>query len=152
MRTARAELLERHEEIAHLAHHDALTDLPNRNSLTSRLTQTFERAKVRGETFAVLSIDLDHFKEANDVFGHMVGDELLCAVARRLEIAADGAFVSRVGGDEFTLISRMGPQPKTAEVLASRVLQAVADPFEVRGQKIPLCLSIGAAVYPRDGA
>jgi diguanylate cyclase (GGDEF)-like protein len=152
MRTARAELLERHEEIAHLAHHDALTDLPNRNSLTSRLTQTFERAKVRGETFAVLSIDLDQFKEANDVFGHIVGDELLCAVARRLEIAADGAFVSRVGGDEFTLISRMGPQPKTAEVLASRVLQAVADPFEVRGQKIPLGLSIGAAVYPRDGA
>jgi len=133
MRTARAERLERHEEIAHLAHHDALTDLPNRNSLTSRLTQTFERAKVRGETFAVLSIDLDQFKEANDVFGHIVGDELLCAVARRLEIAADGAFVSRVGGDEFTLISRMGLQPKTAEVLASRVLQAVADPFEVRG-------------------
>jgi diguanylate cyclase (GGDEF)-like protein len=152
MRTARAELLERHEQIAHLAHHDGLTDLPNRNSLNSRLAQALERAKARGETFAVLSIDLDHFKEANDVFGHMVGDDLLCAVARRLEIAADGALVSRVGGDEFTLVSLMGPQPRTAEVLASRVLQAVADPFEVRGQKIPLGLSIGAAVYPRDGA
>jgi diguanylate cyclase (GGDEF)-like protein len=152
MRIARAELLERHEQIAHLAHHDALTDLPNRNSLNSRLAQTLERAKARGETFAVLSIDLDHFKEANDVFGHMIGDELLCAVARRLEVAADGAFVARIGGDEFTLISGMGPQPRTAEVLASRTLQAVADPFEVRGQKIPLGLSIGAAVYPRDGS
>ena len=151
MRVARAELLERHEQIAHLAHHDALTDLPNRNSLNSRLTQTLERAKVRGESFAVLSIDLDHFKEANDVFGHMVGDELLCAVSRRLEIAADDAFVARIGGDEFTLLSAMGDQPRTAEVLASRVLQAVADPFEVRGQKIPLGLSIGAAIYPRDG-
>lgn len=152
MRIARAELLERHEQIAHLAHHDALTDLPNRNSLNSCLAQTLERAKARGETFAVLSIDLDHFKEANDVFGHMIGDELLCAVARRLEVAADGAFVARIGGDEFTLISGMGPQPRTAEVLASRTLQAVADPFEVRGQKIPLGLSIGAAVYPRDGS
>ncbi len=152
MHTARAELLQRHEQITHLAHHDALTDLPNRNSLNSRLSQTFERAKARGETFAVLSIDLDNFKEANDVFGHMVGDELLCAVARRLEIAADGAFASRVGGDEFTVVSVMGSQPKTAEVLASQVLQAVADPFEVHGQKIPLGLSIGAAVYPRDGA
>jgi len=152
MRKARTELLERHDEIAHLAHHDALTDLPNRNSLTSRLAQALDRAKTRGESFAVLSIDLDHFKEANDVFGHVVGDELMCAIARRLEVAADGAFVSRVGGDEFTLVSMMGPQPRTAEVLASRVLQAVADPFEVRGQKIPLGLSIGAAVYPRDGA
>jgi diguanylate cyclase (GGDEF)-like protein len=151
MRIARAELLERHQQIAHLAHHDALTDLPNRNSLSSRMAQVIERAKARGDTFAVLSLDLDHFKEANDVFGHMVGDELLCAVARRLEVAADGAFVARVGGDEFTLVSGMGAQPRTAEVLASRVLQAVADPFEVRGQKIPLGLSIGAAVYPRDG-
>ncbi len=151
MRIARAELLERHEQIAHLAHHDALTDLPNRNSLNSRMSQALERAKARGEAFAVLSIDLDHFKEANDVFGHMVGDELLCAVARRLEVAADGAFVARVGGDEFTFISGMGPQPRTAEVLASRTLQAVADPFEVHGQKIPLGLSIGAAVFPRDG-
>ncbi len=152
MRTARAELIERHEQIAHLAHHDALTDLPNRTSLAGRLAETFERARGRGEGFAILMVDLDHFKEANDVFGHVAGDELLCAVARRLEIAGEGAFVARVGGDEFTLISANALQPKAAEALAGRVLQAVADPFEVRGQKIPLGLSIGAAVYPRDGA
>ncbi len=114
MRTARAELLERHEQIAHLAHHDALTDLPNRTSLAHRLAATFDRAKARGESFAILAIDLDHFKEANDVFGHVVGDELLCAISRRLEIAAEGAFVARVGGDEFTFLTAAG-QPDEAE-------------------------------------
>jgi len=152
MRTARAELLARHEEIAHLAHHDALTDLPNRTSLAIRLAESFQGAKAHGESFGVLTIDLDHFKEANDVFGHVVGDELLCAMARRLEVAAEGDFIARVGGDEFTLISTAGKQPEATEALAGRVLQAVTDPFEVRGQRIPLGLSIGAAVYPRDAS
>jgi diguanylate cyclase (GGDEF)-like protein len=152
MRSARAELLKRHEQIAHLAHHDALTDLPNRTALAGRLAETFERAQARGESFAVLTIDLDHFKEANDVFGHVVGDELLCAISRRLEEAAEGTFIARVGGDEFALVSAKNEQPKAAEALASRVLQAIAEPFEVRGQKIPIGLSIGAAVYPHDGA
>jgi diguanylate cyclase (GGDEF)-like protein len=152
MRTARAELLKRHQEIAHLAHHDALTDLPNRTALAARLAETLERSRTRGERFALLTIDLDHFKEANDVFGHVVGDELLCAISRRLEVAAEGTFIARVGGDEFTLVSAAREQPKAAEALASRVLQAVAEPFEVRGQKIPIGLSVGAAVYPHDGA
>jgi diguanylate cyclase (GGDEF)-like protein len=152
MRTARAELLERHEQIAHLAHHDPLTDLPNRISLAARLSEVYERAKSRGQSFAILAIDLDHFKEANDVFGHVVGDELLCAISRRLEVAADDAFIARVGGDEFTLISKSTEQPRAAEAAASRVLQAVAEPFDVRGQKIPIGLSVGAAIYPRDGA
>jgi len=116
------------------------------------LAESFEGAKAHGESFGVLTIDLDHFKEANDVFGHVVGDELLCAMARRLEVAAEGAFIARVGGDEFTLISTAGKQPEATEALAGRVLQAVTDPFEVRGQRIPLGLSIGAAVYPRDAS
>ncbi len=152
MRTARAELLERHEQIARLAHHDALTDLPNRTSLARQLAQTFEHARERSENFAVLTVDLDHFKDANDVFGHVVGDELLCAISRRLEVAADGAFIARVGGDEFTLITAPGLDEDAAQALAERVLQAVADPFEVRGQKIPIGLSIGGAVYPRDAS
>jgi len=152
MRKARAELFARHEQIAHLAHHDPLTDLPNRTLLAAKLAEVFDRAKARDENFAVLTIDLDHFKEANDVFGHVTGDELLCAVARRLEVAAEGDFIARIGGDEFTLVCAKPDQPKAASALASRVLQAVADPFEVRGQKIPLGLSIGAAVYPNDGA
>jgi diguanylate cyclase (GGDEF)-like protein len=151
MRTARAELLARHEQIAHLAHHDALTDLPNRTLLAGRLAEVFDRAKTNRESFAVLTVDLDHFKEANDVFGHVVGDELLCAIARRLEVAAAGSFVARVGGDEFTFVSAAAEQPRSADALAGRVLQAVAEPFDVRNQKIPIGLSIGAAVYPHDG-
>ena len=104
MRTARAELSARHAQIAHLAHHDPLTDLPNRTCWPPNLPRCSIAASTRGETFAVLAIDLDHFKEANDVFGHTAGDELLCAVARRLEIAAEGDFIARIGGDEFTLV------------------------------------------------
>lgn len=111
---ARSELLARHEEIAHLAHHDPLTDLPNRTALDHKLARSVERAKRENTSFAVLSIDLDHFKEANDIFGHLIGDELLCAISRRLEGAAQGAFIARVGGDEFTLISTGGEQPATA--------------------------------------
>ena len=150
MHTARAELLARHEQIAHLAHHDALTDLPNRTALAIRLAETFDRAQAEGASFAVLTIDLDHFKEANDVFGHAVGDALLCDIALRLQTAAQGAFIARIGGDEFTLVQSAGEQPAAAEALASRLLEAVARDFEIRGQKIPIGLSIGAAIYPKD--
>jgi len=75
LHTARSELLARHEEIAHLAHHDPLTNLPNRTALDNKLVRSVERAKRENTSFAVLSIDLDHFKEANDIFGHLIGDE-----------------------------------------------------------------------------
>ena len=151
MQVARAELIARHEQIVHLAHHDALTNLPNRPALATQLAGTFERAKADRTSFAVLSVDLDHFKEANDVFGHVIGDELLCAIARRLERVVAYDFIARVGGDEFIILSAEGEQPQTAAVLADRVLKSVADDFEVHGQLIPIGLSIGAAVYPSDG-
>jgi diguanylate cyclase (GGDEF)-like protein len=150
MHAARAELMARHQEIAHLAHHDALTGLPNRTVLALRLSETFERAKAQGTSFAVLTIDLDHFKEANDVFGHGVGDELLCAIAKRLQTAAEGAFIARIGGDEFTLVLELHDEPGRTEALAGRLLNSMAADFNVRGQKIPIGLSIGAAVYPKD--
>jgi diguanylate cyclase (GGDEF)-like protein len=151
MHAARAELSARHEEIAHLAHHDALTNLPNRTVLAIRLAETLDRAKADGTSFAVLTVDLDHFKEANDIFGHLVGDELLCAISRRLQSAAQGAFIARNGGDEFTLVLATGEQPAAAEALADRLLKSVTQEFEVRGQKIPIGLSIGGAIYPKDG-
>jgi diguanylate cyclase (GGDEF)-like protein len=151
MQVARAELLERHTEIAYLAHHDALTNLANRPALGAQLTRTLERAKITGDPFAVLSVDLDYFKEANDVFGHVIGDELLCAIARRLEQAVGSEFVARVGGDEFIILSTGGDQPKTAARLADRVLEAVEQEFDIRAQKISIGLSIGAAVFPNDG-
>jgi diguanylate cyclase (GGDEF)-like protein len=152
LRHARAELLAQHEEIAYLAHHDALTNLANRPALSMRLAHTFEQAKADNKGFAVLSVDLDQFKEANDVFGHVVGDELLCAIARRLEHAVGNEFIARVGGDEFTIISAGGGQPQAASALADRVLKSLEVDFEIRGQKIAIGLSIGAAVYPRDGS
>lgn len=150
MHVARAELTARHDQIAHLAHHDALTDLPNRTVLASRLDAAFRSAKADGSSFAVLTVDLDHFKEANDVFGHAVGDELLCAIAHRFQAAAEGTFIARVGGDEFTLVLTNGEQPAAAERLAERLIKSLAQDFEIRGQKIPIGLSIGAATYPKD--
>jgi diguanylate cyclase (GGDEF)-like protein len=152
MHTARVELLARHEQIAHLAHHDALTDLPNRTALAIRLADAFDRAKAAGTAFAVLTADLDHFKEVNDVFGHAIGDELLCAITRRLQTAAEGAFIARVGGDEFTLVLETPGQPAAAGALADRLLRSMTPDFEIRGQRIPIGLSIGAAHYPKDAS
>jgi diguanylate cyclase (GGDEF)-like protein len=95
----------------------------------------------------VITIDLDDFKEAIDVFGEFVGDELLCAVSRRLQAAANGEFISRVGGDEFTLVVR---DARRAPEIARRVLECVADAFEIGGQQIIVGLSIGGATYPAD--
>ena len=151
MQVARAELIARHEQIAFLAHHDPLTKLANRPALGLALDRLLDQANAGGDGFALLSVDLDDFKEANDVFGHVVGDELLCAVARRLERAVGKEFIARVGGDEFIVLSTQGEQPQSAAVLAERVLKAVAEDFDIRAQKIPIGLSIGAAVYPSDG-
>ena len=150
MRAARAELTLRLQQITHLAHHDGLTDLPNRSALAIRLAEIFDRAKATGTTFSVLTVDLDHFKEANDAFGHAVGDELLCAISRRLQIAAEGEFVARVGGDEFTLIAVAGEDPSTIEALADRLVGSMSPDFEIRGQKISIGLCVGAAIYPTD--
>ncbi len=148
MQVARNELIARHQEIAFLAHHDALTNLANRPALGLTLNRLFEQGNANG--FAILSVDLDYFKEANDVFGHVVGDELLCSIARRLELAVGNEFIARVGGDEFIILSTQGEQPQSAAALANHVLRSVAEDFDIRGQKIPIGLSIGAALYPND--
>ena len=137
--------------IDHMAHHDALTDLPNRITFNDTINATFDRAGALGEQFAVLSVDLDHFKEANDSYGHLIGDALLREVARRLQAAAGGAFLARIGGDEFVLIVSDGPQPTAAAALAERLLAAFVDDFEVEGHRLKLGMSIGVAIYPTDG-
>jgi len=137
--------------IAHLANHDALTDLPNRPAFSERLDFTLERAAANKESFAVLCVDLDRFKDVNDVFGHSTGDMLLKEMARRLSAAAEGAFVARVGGDEFTLIQVDGAQPGAAVALADRLLETVSTDFEIEGNKLRVGLSIGIAFFPNDG-
>src|SRR5215475_12118603 len=127
------------QRIAHLAHHDALTDLPNRVSFTDRFAATLEQAARSNHSFAILCVDIDRFKEVNDVFGHSAGDALLREVSRRLCVAAEGAFLARLGGDEFTIIAE-GPQPATAEALAERLLAGVAEDLDIAGHRLRIGL------------
>src|SRR5205085_5508635 len=87
--------------IQHLAHHDPLTDLPNRAALNQKLASTLERASGTPDKFAVLCIDLDRFKEVNDLYGHAAGDSVLLDISRRMQNAGPGAFLARAGGDEL---------------------------------------------------
>ena len=137
--------------IRHLALHDPLTDLPHRTAFTERLAATLDHATTAGSGFAIVCVDLDRFKEVNDVFGHPIGDTLLREVARRLQSAAGDAFIARLGGDEFTLIVADGSQPSTAEALADRLQAAVADDIESEGHRLKIGLSVGVAIYPNDG-
>jgi diguanylate cyclase (GGDEF)-like protein/PAS domain S-box-containing protein len=139
-------------KIAHMAHHDSLTDLPNRTAFNECLLSTLERAATAKDTFAVMCLDLDRFKEVNDVFGHSAGDALLKEIARRLQAEAGGAFLGRLGGDEFIIIAADGPQPSTAERLSERLLAAVCGDIEIENQVLRVGLTIGVALYPTDGS
>ncbi len=136
--------------IAHMAHHDVLTDLPNRAAFNERFRETLDRAAATGGCFAVICIDLDRFKEVNDVFGHGVGDAVLCEVADRLRAASDGAFLARLGGDEFTVIATGAGEPEAAESMAEKLLAAMASEFEIQGHQLRMGLSVGVAMYPAD--
>lgn len=138
------------EQIRYLACHDALTELPNRAALDQHLVSTIERAQVMDSEFAVLWIDLDHFKEINDVFGHAIGDAVLREGSRRLQEAAQGSYVARVGGDEFIGITDQLPLPAGAELVAKRMRAAFERPIEVDGHALKIDLCIGVALFPKD--
>ncbi|MBV8702489.1 MAG: diguanylate cyclase, partial [Acetobacteraceae bacterium] len=136
--------------IAHMAHHDALTGLPNRVLLRERLHEALARAR-RGEVFAVLCLDLDHFKAVNDTLGHTVGDTLLRLVTRRLLAdARETDTVARLGGDEFAIVQSSVDQPRDATALARRVIEALREPFEIDGHQVVVGASVGIAVAPGD--
>jgi diguanylate cyclase (GGDEF)-like protein/PAS domain S-box-containing protein len=145
------EKLKAEAQIKHLAHHDPLTNLPNRASFNAHFAEAIDRADATGGSFAALCIDLDRFKEINDVFGHSVGDALLCQVSNRMREVAGNAFIARLGGDEFTMILQGSDQPEAAALLAERLREIMVPEFEIEGQRLRAGLSIGIAVYPSDG-
>jgi diguanylate cyclase (GGDEF)-like protein len=138
--------------ITHLAFHDPLTGLPNRAAFRDHIARTFDRASTDGESFAVVGIDLDRFKEINDVYGHSAGDRFLAEIGRRLELACQGCFLARFGGDEFFIVSSIGAQPATAEALCGRLSMVLETPVRIDEYEIPGSFTIGASVYPQDGA
>jgi diguanylate cyclase (GGDEF)-like protein/PAS domain S-box-containing protein len=136
--------------IAHMALHDGLTGLPNRQRFAERLATALE---ARGrDPLALLFFDLDHFKTVNDTFGHPAGDALLQALAARLaRLAAPGHVLARFGGDEFALLAP-GAGEAEAAALARRILETMTAPLTVDGREIAVRASIGIALAPRDGA
>jgi diguanylate cyclase (GGDEF)-like protein/PAS domain S-box-containing protein len=138
------------QRIARMAHYDHLTGLANRRTFNDSMEAAITQAADRGEQFTILSLDLDGFKETNDTHGHLIGDALLFEVSRRLIDAADGAFVARIGGDEFALIVN-GGAPMAAS-LAERLLEAFKEEIRIEGRRITTGATIGAAVYPDHGA
>ncbi|RTE94178.1 EAL domain-containing protein [Bradyrhizobium sp. LVM 105] len=137
--------------ISHLAHHDALTDLPNRSAFNAALGERLELAQEMATSFAVLSLDLDRFKEVNDVFGHPVGDMLMRAVADRLAAEADDAFVARIGGDEFMILMPDHVSREDVQALAERLIETIGKELEVDDYLLHVGLSVGIAFYPDDG-
>ena len=140
------------QRIEYLAHNDPLTQLPNRVSLNNRLNQTITDALQSGDSFAALSVDVDHFNDFNDIFGLATGDELLKHIATRLRESTVDAFVARSDGDQFTLLTPFGPQPATAEVLVETIRVAMKERFEIVDHRLSVDISIGIAIFPTDGA
>jgi diguanylate cyclase (GGDEF)-like protein/PAS domain S-box-containing protein len=140
------------ERIRFMAHHDMLTGLPNRVLFHDRLTQALALAQRNGSTVAVLCLDLDRFKNVNDLLGHGGGDQLLQRVATRLlESVRAHDTVARLSGDEFAIIQTGVPHPDGAATLAERLVASVGMPFELDDQQTMIGTSIGIALYPGDG-
>ena len=140
------------ERIAHLAHYDALTDLPNRVLFREKLEQSLKRVS-RDERLALLYLDLDQFKTINDTLGHWVGDELLKIVATRLRACLrETDIVARLSGDEFAIIQSAITGPSDVIDLATRIHEALKKPCVAGGHQLAAEASIGIALAPDDGA
>ena len=139
------------EKIAHLAHYDALTDLPNRVLFREQIERELRKAN-QGEQFALLYIDIDEFKGINDSLGHHVGDELLKTVATRIRgCIKPGDLIARLGGDEFAVIQTAIGSTAEVENFVARVYEAIRQPCQCLGHQLSTDASIGIALAPRDG-
>lgn len=140
------------QRMSYLAHHDYLTDLPNRLLLDDRLIQAMGAARRRRQQLAVLFVDVDRFKHINDSLGHAIGDELLQSVAGRLVASVRGSdTVSRQGGDEFVVLLSSIAHAEDAALSASKILAALCIPHHVEVHDLQITVSIGISIYPEDG-
>ncbi len=150
---AEDELLKQKDILDHQAHHDFLTDLPNRILFNDRLQQGIEKAKRSHTNLALFFIDLDHFKQINDSLGHAIGDEVLKMITSRLKIAIRSEdTLARLGGDEFTIIIENLAQLQDASLLAQKVLDILAQPIVLNNQTLYISSSIGISLYPQDAS
>ncbi len=134
-------------QITHLALHDPLTDLPNRAALRQELDALIKKRRESELPFAVLCLDLDRFKEVNDLFGHNTGDLLLCTIADRLRAVSDEAFVGRLGGDEFMVLAEL--DVKHASSLADSIIASLSEDADIDGTRVRIGVSIGWRFSPQ---
>jgi diguanylate cyclase (GGDEF)-like protein/PAS domain S-box-containing protein len=140
------------QRLDHMAHHDALTNLPNRFLFSDRLTHALQHCERDGRSLALMFLDLDGFKKINDSLGHPAGDDLLQQVAGRLLAASrKGDTVARLGGDEFTIVLEDLDSTMIVPETAQRILKTLDRPFDVSGREVFLGASIGISMYPQDG-
>ena len=136
----------------HLAFHDTLTGLANRALFQDRLDHALASVRRGAPSVALFYLDLDRFKAVNDTLGHPAGDQLIRDVAHRLKLATrDTDTVARLGGDEFAIIQSGGATPAMAEVLCLRLVEAIAEPFDLDGTRVAVGVSIGVAIAPAHG-
>jgi len=139
------------EHLTYLAQYDHLTGLVNRTLFRDRLIQAMARTKRMQQPIGLMLLDLDRFKAVNDTFGHDMGDELLKSVSERLKTCVrEVDTVARMGGDEFTIILEGVSSEQNILVVAKRITESIATPFELKGQYISVGVSIGITIYPHD--
>ncbi len=140
------------KQVEHLAYHDTLTGLPNRQLFLDRLHQAVAQAGRHGHRLAVCFLDLDRFKVVNDSLGHAAGDDLLRAVARRVnDVLRSEDTLARIGGDEFTVLAPNMNRPDDAAAVARKLRDAIRRPLIIEGHELFVTPSIGVAVFPEDG-
>jgi len=154
-RQANRSMVALHQErnrFQHRANHDHLTNLPNRAQFEIRGAQILAQATQVGHTATIIFLDINGFKQVNDTYGHACGDALLVAFATRINARVDSNDVfARLAGDEFALIASTKPGDNSVQIISERILDAIAEPFELESQTISVGTSIGAASFPDDG-
>ena len=137
--------------LAYLATYDPLTEIPNRNFFVEHLNKAVSRAQRNGNLLGLIFLDLDRFKGVNDTLGHHFGDKLLSAVAKRINATVrSGDIVARMGGDEFAILLENLNDVQAAEAVAHKLVDTLAEPYELDGRSIHVTISVGITIYPKD--